>query len=392
MNPFPKDTMSKQDVMNRLEQMCAMDRHYSDGRILNSICSEPLDIAVQAYVKMITSNLGDARIFRGVAQMEQDVVAMLGNLLHNDQAAGNVVTGGTEANLLALYAARQMGLEKGIKAPEIVASESIHYSFNKACAFLNIKLVTIKTNNQFRISTEEIENAITGNTIAIVATAGTSETGTVDPIEAMEKIARKYYLYFHVDAASGGFLLPFMKDAGYSGATFDFTLEGVHSVTIDPHKYGLSVIPCGFILFRNKQLQNHIRFPSFFYGTSVHTTFSGTRTGAGLASIYAVICSIGFDGFVENTRLIMSRRDLLIEELGRRNIQIIGRSDLNIVMIQSKDSLKLMNILEKEGWIVSVSKRYDAVRAVVHRHNSKEKLIEFAKVVSEIESTIGEKE
>lgn len=388
---FPRKSAGQQEVLKELDKIGGMNLHYRDGRILNSICSEPLDIALLAYEKMIASNLGDARLFPGMVQMEQDVVSMLGDLLHNDRAAGNVVTGGTEANLLAMYVARRIGEEKGIEAPEIVASESIHFSFHKACTFLNIKLITIKTDSQFRISSKEIENAITPNTIAIVATAGTSETGTVDPIEVMAGIAREQQLYFHVDAASGGFLLPFMEDAGYPSVIFDFMLEGVHSITVDPHKYGLSVIPSGFILFRDQKLQDYIQFPSFFHGTKAHTTFSGTRTGAGLASVYAVIHSMGYEGFVEKTKSIMKKRTLLVDELWKRGIQTLGRPDLNIIMIQSRNPLVMMEQLEKNGWIASVSRRYDALRVVVHHHNSEERLMEFSETVSQLERTIVSK-
>lgn len=391
MYKFPENASDRQEVQDKINQICASDYNYNDGKILNSICSEPLDIAIWAYKRMILSNLGDTRIFGSLEKMEQEVTAMLGDLLHNSSAAGNIVTGGTEANLLALYVARQAGYKKGIINPEAVTSEAVHFSFNKACAFLGIKLITVKTNENFQVELKELESKITKNTAAVISTAGTSETGTVEQIKETGEIAKKYGIYFHVDAASGGFLLPFMEDAGYRSVPFDFALESVDSVTIDPHKYGMSVIPGGFILFRDSKLMDYINFDSFFHGTKAHTTLAGTRTGAGLASVYAVIHSLGYKGFVNNTKLIMSRREMLVNELHKRNIETAGRQDLNIIMVKSKDPVKIMGKLEKEGWLTSVSKRYNAVRIVVHRHNSEERLKEFAETFMRLENTLGKK-
>lgn len=389
MYKFPDNIGDKQEIKERISQIFASNYSYRDGKILNSICSEPLDIAVWAYKQMLLTNLGDTRIFGSLESMEQEVTAMLGNLLHNNSAAGNIVTGGTEANLLAMYVARQSGFKKGIKYPEAVASEAVHFSFNKACAFLGIKLIKVKTDENFQVQVQELESKITKNTTAVIATAGTSETGTVEHIKETGEIAKKYDVYFHVDAASGGFLLPFMEDAGYKSVPFDFALESVDSVTIDPHKYGMSVIPGGFILFRSKELMDYINFESFFHGTKTHTTLAGTRTGAGLASVYAVIHSLGYKGFVNNTKLIMSRRELLVNELHKRNIETAGRQDLNIIMVKSKNPIKIVGLLEKEGWLASVSRRYNAVRIVVHRHNSEERLKEFAETFMRLESTLG---
>ena len=391
MYKFPDNAKDKQEIKEKIRQICASNYSYRDGRILNSICSEPLDIAVWAYKQMLLSNLGDTRIFGSLKKMEQEVTAMLGNLLHNNSVAGNIVTGGTEANLLAMYVARQAGFQKGIKYPEAVASEAVHFSFNKACAFLGIKLITVKTDENFQVQAQELESKITKNTTAVIATAGTSETGTVEHIKETGEIAKKYGIYFHVDAASGGFLLPFMEDAGYKSVPFDFALESVDSITIDPHKYGMSVIPGGFILFRNRELMDYINFESFFHGTKAHTTLAGTRTGAGLASVYAVIHSLGYKGFVNNTKLIMSRREMLVNELHKRNIETAGRQDLNIIMVKSKDPVKIMGLLEKEGWLASVSKRYNAVRIVVHRHNSEDRLKEFAETFMRLENTLGKR-
>ena len=74
------------------------------------------------------------------------------------------------------------------------------------------------------------KNSITENTVAIVAIAGTTELGLIDPIEAISKIAKEHDIYLHVDAAFGGFSIPFLKLTGYDFPKFDFELESISAM------------------------------------------------------------------------------------------------------------------------------------------------------------------
>lgn len=382
-NSFRESGRSEEEVLCAVRNSCQQNNEYDSSHVLNSICTEPLPIAKKAYMIGLNTNLGDARLFPGAVQMEKNVCARLGELLGNRQAVGNVVTGGTEANLLAMYVARRRKPE--IEEPEIIVPESIHFSIVKASALLGIKLVVTKLDENFRAIPEEISKNINSNTVAIFATAGTSETGAVDPIEDIAEIAEKNSLYLHVDAASGGFILPFAKELGYSYPKFDFQLNAVMSMTVDPHKYGLAVIPAGFILFRNQTLQDLIQFESFFVGTPNHRTFTGTRSAAGAISMYAVMEYLGHEGFRKQTEYYFKLRDQFIAYLNEKGLQILGKPDMNIVMIKSRHPIETMNIFEKEGWYISVSKRLHAIRVVIHAHNTVEELKEFADMLSKIE-------
>ena len=77
------------------------------NHVLNSICSKPLDIAITAFQLAIDTNLGDPRIFKGTYKLEKEVIAWLSQLLHGENCTGNIVSGGTEANFLALYNAKK---------------------------------------------------------------------------------------------------------------------------------------------------------------------------------------------------------------------------------------------------------------------------------------------
>ncbi len=101
-------------------------------------------------------------------------------------AVGFLVSGGTEANLMALLAARNMAK---VNQPEVVLPESAHFSFTKICNLLNLKPVYAGLDSSFRVDPSEVEKCINKNTVAIVGTAGTAELGVVDPIDELSEIA-----------------------------------------------------------------------------------------------------------------------------------------------------------------------------------------------------------
>ena len=89
--------------------------------------------------------------------------------------------------------------------------------------------------------------------MAMVGIAGTTELGLVDDIPEISKIAKSYGVYLHVDAALGGFIIPFLNYKNNNQLNFDFKCKGVSSITIDPHKMGLAPVPSGGIIFRKKK-------------------------------------------------------------------------------------------------------------------------------------------
>ncbi len=124
---------------------------------------------------------------------------------------------------MAMRAPRNYAREhKGIVNGEIIIPESAHFSFNKAADMLNLKIVQVDLDENYKMDINSLKNSITENTVAIVAIAGTTELGLIDSIEEISKIAKEHDIYLHVDAAFGGFSIPFLKLAGYDFPKFDF--------------------------------------------------------------------------------------------------------------------------------------------------------------------------
>lgn len=384
---FPVSGNIEEDVLNEIEKICSKDFRFKEGRILSSICSEPLPIAINAFCRFIHTNLGDPNLFPGIKEMERAVTEMIGDLLACSEAVGNCVSGGTEANLLALFAAKKTK-KNNIASPEVIAPFSSHFSLEKVASIIGLTICYTKLTPAQRADVEDIEHHINRNTIAIIATAGTSELGAVDPISEIASLAERHGLYFHVDAASGGFIIPFARDIGYNLPQFDFSIPAVDSITIDPHKFGLTVIPSGWILFRSIKIQKSIEFESHYVDTLPHTTFTGTRPGAAVASTFAVIKYLGRHNFRKIVKEYFQKRDFLINELKKYGLELLIPPDLNIIAIKSKNPAKAARILKEKRWMVSLSKRYNALRVVIHHHLQKAHLSSFVKELYEIEKSL----
>jgi tyrosine decarboxylase/aspartate 1-decarboxylase len=372
--------LSAKTVLAELKKIHNLDQHYADGRILCSMCTKPHPIAKKAYQMFFESNLGDSGLFPGSLQIEKEVVHELATLLQGENAAGFVVSGGTEANLMALLAARNMAK---VDEPEVVLSKSVHFSFTKICNLLSLKPVYARLDNSFRVDTSEVESCISKNTIAIVGTAGTAELGAVDPIDKLSEIALRHNVYLHVDAAFGGLIIPFLPNPK---PTFNFSLQGVKSITVDPHKMGMVAIPAGGILFKNAKTLEFIKTQTPYLTDKVQYTFVGTRTGAAAASAWAVFKALGMEGFQKIVGTCIKNTKLLAEGVEKAGFKLIIEPTLNLVAFRSGNTKGLAESLWTKGWFVSYVPRHDCIRIVVMPHVKSKHIHEFLQDLVAIEN------
>jgi tyrosine decarboxylase / aspartate 1-decarboxylase len=365
----PKGSTQKA-ILAELQKKRALDQKYDDGKILCSMCTKPHPVAKKAYQMFFDSNLGDSGLFEGSTQIEREVMAELAGLLNSADASGFIVSGGTEANLMALLAARNRAQ---INEPEVVLPESAHFSFNKICGMLKIKPIYVGLDSFFRANVTQIEKNITKNTIALVGTAGTAELGCVDSIDKLSKIALKHNMWLHVDAAFGGLVIPFLKKR----YAFDFSLRGVCSVTVDPHKMGMSAIPAGSVLFKERRMLDYLKTETPYLSNSVQYTFVGTRTGAAAASTWAVFKLLGREGFEKTVHNCMINTRRFAIGLKAKGFTLIAEPTLNIVAFKSRNTKLLAEQLWKRGWFVSYIPRYDCIRVVLMPHTKSRHVTAF---------------
>jgi tyrosine decarboxylase/aspartate 1-decarboxylase len=343
------------------------------------MCTKPHPLAEKAYRLFLSSNLGDPGLFLGSVQLEKEVVGELAWLLHGENCVGHVVSGGTEANLMALLAAKNAA---NVSVPEVVLPESAHFSFTKICSILNLKPVYAGLDSSFRVDPQKVETCFNENTVAFVGTAGTSELGVVDPIEELSHIAKQRKVWLHVDAAFGGLVIPFLD--GFK-PKFDFTLDAVESVTVDPHKMGMAAIPAGGILFRHPQALESLRTETPYLTDRYQNTFVGTRSGAAAASAWAVFRSLGIEGYSKIVGKCIKTTRILANGLTDAGFVLVTEPRLNILAFRCDGGTKhLAEKLRQQGWFISYVPRYDCIRIVVMPHVKKRQALAFLKDLTRI--------
>jgi aromatic-L-amino-acid decarboxylase len=175
------------------------------------------------------------------AQVELNVVRWLCDLFgFSEQARGVLTSGGSMANLSAVVTARTEKLGDEPSRGTVYASEQAHLSVRKAAMIAGIPLANVRSvpvTSHLRLDVDALRDAIAGDRangfvpFLAVASAGTTNTGVVDPIAAVAELAAREGFWLHVDAAYGGFFQ--LTDRGR--ALFD-GIERADSITLDPHK------------------------------------------------------------------------------------------------------------------------------------------------------------
>ena len=240
---FPQNGLDSSEIHAQIEKKKAGDAKWDTGKMFGFIYhpgDEVGDTLKDVYLKYFYENGLNPSLFPSVRNMENEIVAMVSDLLHGDaQVVGNLTSGGTESILMVMKVARDKALSENpqIKDPETILPVSAHPAFDKAAHYLGIKTIHVATGKDYRVDIERVRNAISGNTILLVGSAPCFPYGVMDPIEELGKLAIEYTIPFHVDACLGGFMLPFIERLGYPIPPFDFRIPGVTSISADIHKY-----------------------------------------------------------------------------------------------------------------------------------------------------------
>ncbi|KAH7858913.1 hypothetical protein Vadar_029294 [Vaccinium darrowii] len=316
-------------------------------------------------------------VFQSVVRFEAEVVSMTAALLGGKEKAsggqicGNMTSGGTESILLAVKSSRDfMKAKKGIKRPEMIIPESAHSAYDKAAQYFNIKLWRIPVNKDFIADVAAIRRCINKNTILIVGSAPGYPHGIIDPIEELGELAFSSGICFHVDLCLGGFVLPFARKLGYPIPPFDFSVKGVTSISVDVHKYGLGPKGTSVVLYRNHDIRKNqfVAVTEWSGGLYVSPTIAGSRPGGLIAGAWAAMMSLGFEGYLENTREIMEVSKRIQKGIKDfPELFIVGRPDMTIVAVGSNviDIFEVNDILSSKGWHLNALQRPNSIHICV---------------------------
>ena len=378
--------MNEKKILNELDKHRKKDYTFSGGHIIGSMCTQPHTIAKKAYMKFLETNLGDPKLFPGTVEIESKYIQFLSKLLNSPRDhKGLIVSGGTEGNITAMWLAKQNSAKK-----EILIPENAHFSFKKISSLMNMKIVPLPLDRDFCTDIKSIEEKINEKTAAVVAVAGSTELGTIDPIPTISNICFKNNVFLHVDAAFGGFVIPFLEKLGYNLPNFDFRLKGVKTVSIDAHKMGCSAIPLGTLMIRDKKFVEHISVESYCVSSEEQAGLLGTRSGGPVAAAYAVTKYLGLDGYKNIVQKCMSLTDYTAKRINEIGLELIVKPTMNVIGVKLKNPSRVVKSLTDHGWKVNEMRRISCIRIVLMPHVTKRIIDRFIPDLKKVCKSIGE--
>src|SRR5881275_3056603 len=255
--PLPEDAMGAK-AFTYLHDVVDHSRA-QNGRFFGYVLGsgEPVGAIADLLASVLNQNVTAWRSAPAAVTLERTVVSWLAEAIGCAGFRGSLTGGGSLANLMGLAMAREAKApanEHGLAGKCVLyASEEVHMSIPKSVALLglgreNLRLVPAR--RDFRLIPAKLEKAIqadkaAGKTpIAVVASAGTVNTGAIDPLPEIADIARQHSLWLHVDGAYGALAAIAAPDK-FAG------LELADSISLDPHKWLFQSLDCGCLLYRD---------------------------------------------------------------------------------------------------------------------------------------------
>ena len=225
---------------------------------------------------------------RASSAMEKEAVADLAAMLGWKQHLGHLTSGGTMANLEALWVAGQLAPGK-----TILASEQAHYTHHRISAVLQLRFESVPCDGSGRMDLDALEKRVArGDVGTVVATMGTTGTGSVDRLQEILALGEKHGFRVHCDAAYGGYFVLANNLAEQSRQSFE-AMGDADSIVIDPHKHGLQPYGCGCVLFRDPgvgRLYRHDSPYTYFSSKELHLgeiSLECSRPGAAAVALWA---------------------------------------------------------------------------------------------------------
>jgi glutamate/tyrosine decarboxylase-like PLP-dependent enzyme len=225
---------------------------------------------------------------RASSPMEKEAVADIARMFGWDTHLGHLTGGGTMANLEALWVAGQLR-----PGETIVASSQAHYTHARISGVLKLPFEAIPCDDSARMDAGALEHRLQrGGVGVVVATLGTTATGSVDPLPELLALRERYGFRLHADCAYGGYYTLASNLAPPARAAFD-RLGDADSIVIDPHKHGLQPYGCGCVLFRDAsvgRLYKHDSPYTYFTSSELHLgeiSLECSRAGASAVALWA---------------------------------------------------------------------------------------------------------
>ncbi len=305
---LPKSGMPAEDAMRLVGQEVLLD-----GLPMRNLATfvttwmEPE--AVRVIEEALHTNFIDHAEYPQTAEIEQRCIRMLADLFHTPgETTGARTQGSSEAIMLGAlslkwkWRARRAADGKPLDRPNLVFGGDVHVVWEKFCRYFDVEpRIVPLSRDKYTIGPQDVERHVDENTIGVAAVLGTTFTGHADDIRGINdylvrlKVERGLDVPLHVDAASGGFVWPFL----YPDSEWDFRLEQVRSINVSGHKFGLVYPGIGWLIFRERaDLPDDLVFYENYLGKRDATFTLNFSTGSAmvLAQYYNFV-RYGHDGY-----------------------------------------------------------------------------------------------
>jgi glutamate decarboxylase len=307
-NKLPKAGMTAYEAMRLVGEEMVLDG--SPERNLATFVTTWMEPEARRLIdEALRVNFIDHAEYPQSAEIEQRCIRMLADLFNAPgETTGARTQGSSEAIMLGAlslkwkWRARREAAGKSVERPNLVFGGDVHVVWEKFCRYFDVepRIVPLKP-DKYTIGPEDVEPHVDENTIGVAAVLGTTFTGHADDIQGINDYLVKLKhdsdldVPLHVDAASGGFVWPFL----YPHSEWDFRLEQVRSINVSGHKFGLVYPGVGWLVFREKDdLPEDLVFYENYLGKRDATFTLNFSTGSAmvLAQYYQFV-RLGHEGY-----------------------------------------------------------------------------------------------
>ena len=311
--------------------------------------------------------------FPSLAEMEREVVANVGALVHLPEGGGGSMTsGGTESILMSMLVSRERARRKGLERPTILAPYSAHPAYAKAAHLLGMEVITVPLDHDFRADVDAARSLIDERTAVVVASAFSYPYGVMDPVEELAALAAEHGVGCHVDGCIGGLVLPFLEDLGRPVPPWDFRVPGVTEISADIHKYGYTPKGASVVLHRDADWQGlqwflYDAWPSGIYGSPA---IAGARPAAPIAIAWAVQRHLGRAGYRDITRTLLGAIDSVRAGIDAIDgIGLVGDPVGPVLAVQATepglDLFAVADQVDAQGWFLNRNTRPPGIHVML---------------------------
>jgi tyrosine decarboxylase/aspartate 1-decarboxylase len=289
-NPGYADSARMEEVLLTLAEKLQDNYPYFHPLYAGQMLKPPHPVARLSYSLAMYINPNNHALDggRATSALEKEAVGEIAAMFGWKKFLGHLCGGGTMANLEALWVAGRLHPGK-----TLLASEQAHYTHGRISGVLQLSFEKVECDARGRMDTDALKRRLArGDVGTVVATLGTTATGSVDPLAEILQLREKFGFRVHVDAAYGGYFVLASNLAEHAARSFARISEA-DSIVIDPHKHGLQPYGCGCVLFQDPSagtLYKHDSPYTYFSSAELHLgeiSLECSRPGAAAAALWA---------------------------------------------------------------------------------------------------------